>query len=208
MKFCRACGGEVNSRNYCSSCGKQYFSFRNKWVVATVTLALLFLGSAVCNYLSYARIQSQASSIASLSSSSDALQLDLQTKTQEYFDLQSDYIDSLADIEDLRSRLSKSSDTVASLQDEKAELLAELDARLSSYSLLSRRSSTFSKYVVFYNPGCKYYHACVDSLCGAGSDGYANWLYDGANYKNGTSVLCSPEEALSRGYLPCPGCMG
>lgn len=208
MKFCRACGGEVNSRNYCSSCGKQYFSFRNKWVIASFVLALLFLFSAICNYLAYARIQSQSLSIASQASSSESLQLDLQAKTQECLDLQSDYAEALADIDDLESSLAAVKTSQGQLQSSYDKLSEQLADCEDSYYHLFDQSKELRKSIVFYNRGGAYYHALIGFCRAVDYSTFEDYLAAKNGYDPDISTLCTPDEALSRGYLPCPFCMG
>ena len=50
MKFCKQCGSPINARTKkCDSCGKQYFTFRNKWIISLFVFILLFSVSLFSN---------------------------------------------------------------------------------------------------------------------------------------------------------------
>lgn len=208
MKFCKSCGGQVNSRNYCTSCGKQYFSLRSKWIITSFVLLLLFLASSVFSFLLYQQTETLRSDLSTGSDNQAALSSEISTLTADLQALQQSHDEALAQISSLESDYSILSSKKGQLQssyDKLSEQLADCEA---SYRFLFGRSKELRKSVVFYNRGATYYHALI-GFCGLVDDNtFEDYLAKMNGYDPDISTLCSPEEAKSQGYLPCPFCMG
>lgn len=215
MKFCKSCGDQVNSLNYCKSCGKQYFSFRNKWIITSFVLLLLFLASSVFSFLLYQQTVTLRSDLATGADNQASLSSEISTLTADLQALQKSHDKALEQISSLESEYSVLSYRKDQLQSSYDQLSEQLDDCESSYFDLRDRAELFRNYVVFYNPGGKYYHSCVSHTCGVRKNSnfsnYQDWLASQQGYesfKQSSSILCTPSEAKSRGYLPCPYCMG
>lgn len=209
MKFCKSCGGQVNSRNYCNSCGKQYFSLRNKWIITSFVLLLLFLASSVFSFLLYQQTEALRSDLATGADNQAALSSEISTLTADLQALQQSHDEALAQISSLESDYSILSSKKGQLQSSYDKLSEQLADCEDAYLDLLNKANSFRKSYVFYNSGGTYYHACVGH-CGVSRQDYTyeDYLAARNGFSSGQSTLCTPSEAKSRGYLPCPYCMG
>lgn len=209
MKYCKSCGGQVNSLNYCKSCGKQYFSLRNKWIITSFVLLLLFLASSVFSFLLYQQTVTLRSDLATEADNQAVLSSEISTLTADLQSLRQSHDEALAQISSLESDYSILSTKKGQLQSSYDKLSEQLADCEDAYFDLLNMANSFRKSYVFYNSGGTYYHACVGH-CGFDMNNTSNEDWNAARngFSSSQSTLCTPSEAKARGYLPCPYCMG
>ncbi len=181
MKYCKHCGAPVDSHTKkCSKCGKQYFTFRNKWVILSFVFILLFLVSSTADFFLYRAYVSASASSVSFKEKYDS-------SCAELSSLQSKNSELSARNKDLRSENSAKSDELAYLRNQ----VASNDKRIQF----------LQKNLYFiYKHDSVYYHryGCLSTY-----GGHMLWN----SILSDDVTLCTREYAISRGYIACPDCV-
>lgn len=181
MKYCKHCGSPINSHTMkCDNCGKQYFTFRNKWVILSFVFILLFLVSSAADLFLYRAYVSSSANSASLKEKYDSARVELSS-------LQSKNSELSARNKDLRSENSAKSDELTYLRNQ----VASNDGRIQF----------LQKNLYFlYGYDSVYYHryGCLST-----AGGHMLWN----SILSDDVTLCTREYAISRGYIACPDCV-
>lgn len=183
MKYCKHCGSPINSHTMkCDNCGKQYFTFRNKWVILSFVFILLFLVASTANFFLYRAYVSASDNSTSLKEKYDSSRAELSS-------LQSKNSELSARNKELRSENSAKSDELSYLRDKTQEN--------------DRRIRSLEKYLYFYHSfDHTYYHRY-----GCTVSGTCYFVTSGMDTVFDDVVFCSREYAISRGYIACPDCV-
>lgn len=181
MKYCKNCGSLIDSHTMkCSNCGKQYFTFRSKWVVLSLVSSVLCLALLIsCFFLLYFYLQvSDKCSIAEDEASS--------LRTQ------------VVSLRSANSSLTSKNENLSLTNDAISQELSYLQDQSASNDT---RIQFLQKNLYFlYDNDSVYYHryGCLSTL-----GGHMLWnsiLSDGV-------TLCTREYAIARGYIACPDCV-
>ena len=183
MKYCKHCGSPINSHTMkCDNCGKQYFTFRNKWVILSFVFILLFLVASTAIFFLYRAYVSASDNSVSLKEKYDSSRAELSS-------LQSKNSELSARNKDLRSENSAKSDELTYLRNQAASNDKRIQFLQKNLYFLCDYDSV-------------YYHryGCISTMAG-----YRLWnsrLLDPDD-----DTLCTREYAISRGYIACPDCV-
>ena len=181
MKYCKHCGSPLNSHTMkCDNCGKQYFTFRNKWVILSFVFILLFLVSSTADFFLYRAYVSSSANSASLKEKYDSARAELTS-------LQSKNSELSTRNKDLRNENSAKSDELTYLRNQ----VASNDGRIQF----------LQKNLYFlYEYDSVYYHryGCLST-----AGGHMLWN----SILSDDVTLCTREYAISRGYIACPDCV-
>lgn len=186
MKFCKQCGSPINARTKkCDSFGKQYFTFRNKWIISLFVFILLFSVSLFSNLILFFSLKYAESENKGLH-------------------------DELSDLSSLRdeynSLLTKNS-SLSSANKNLSESNKEKNDEISYWKDLSTQYEekiNFIKENAFFilTTDDTYYHRYG---CTASADCYLVW---NSSYSiEDKCTFCSRSYAISRGYIACPDCV-
>lgn len=183
MKYCKHCGAPIDPRTKkCSKCGKQYFTFRNKWVILSFVFILLFLVASTANFFLYRAYVSASDSSVSLKEKYDSARAELTS-------LQSKNSELSTRNKDLRSENSAKSDELTYLRNQAASN--------------DKRIQFLQKNLYFlYEYDSVYYHryGCISTPGG-------HMLWNSLLLDPDDVTLCTREYAISRGYIACPDCV-
>lgn len=182
MKYCKACGSPVDSlTKKCTGCGKQYFSFRSKWVVCTMIFLSFFILSFVLNLFLLPSYLSLSSSHNTLTDECDSVRSELshyQEKNSELSSLNKD------------------------LLQKNSSLSVDVTNLTEDLRLLNKKNTFLEKYLFFYfNDDSVYFHryGCVQTY-----DCYC--VSSGIVFHPDNVIFCTREYAISRGCTPCSCC--